>query len=206
MENNQEKNKWLTTLLLASFLGYFGAHRFYNGKYGTGIAMLLTCGGCGIWVIVDIIMIGLETFTDANGKAITSQTDKERNIASYFNTICMFRFLYSKKVEYSKNTRIHAAQSLSMWGINIMVALLSRFVSIILNIFINLSKTYSSNGLVMILGILSFLISAIVMIISIANLVFIIIAVINAAQGKEDPAIPVIGNIAKKIFKSKINV
>ena len=51
-----EKN-WLTTLLLSIFLGSLGVHRFYAGKIGTGILMLLTLGGCGIWYWIDLIMI-----------------------------------------------------------------------------------------------------------------------------------------------------
>jgi len=61
---------WLTTLLLSIFLGYLGVHRFYVGRTGSGIAMLLTFGGCGIWTIVDIIMIATGSFTDANGQPL----------------------------------------------------------------------------------------------------------------------------------------
>ena len=62
--------KWLTTFLLCTFLGYWGAHRFYVGKTGTGIAQLLTAGGCGIWALIDFIMILLGKFTDAEGRVI----------------------------------------------------------------------------------------------------------------------------------------
>lgn len=48
---------WTTALLLCIFLGIFGAHRFYAGKIGTGILMLITGGGVGIWVLIDLIMI-----------------------------------------------------------------------------------------------------------------------------------------------------
>jgi TM2 domain-containing membrane protein YozV len=57
-------------MLLCFFLGSFGVHRFYTGKIVTGILMLLTLGGCGIWALIDFIMILVGSFTDADGKPI----------------------------------------------------------------------------------------------------------------------------------------
>ena len=62
--------RWLIALLLCFFLGCLGIHRFYVGKTGSGIAMLLTCGGCGIWALVDFIMILVNSFTDKDGRPL----------------------------------------------------------------------------------------------------------------------------------------
>ena len=64
-----EKN-FVATLLLAILLGCLGVHRFYVGKIGTGIVMLLTLGGLGIWTLIDIIMIAVGNFKDSSGLPI----------------------------------------------------------------------------------------------------------------------------------------
>lgn len=52
----KECNKWVA-LLLCIFLGFFGAHKFYEGKIGMGILYLFTCGLFGIGWIIDIISL-----------------------------------------------------------------------------------------------------------------------------------------------------
>ena len=71
-----EKQK-TTTILLAFFLGALGIHRFYVGKTGTGIIMLLltlTIIGIyisGIWATIDLVMIILDKFKDGKGLIIS---------------------------------------------------------------------------------------------------------------------------------------
>ena len=61
---------FVPAVLLCFFLGMFGIHRFYVGKIGTGILMLLTLGGLGIWTLVDFIMLVVGSFKDKNGLLI----------------------------------------------------------------------------------------------------------------------------------------
>ena len=49
-------NKW-TAFFLCLFLGYLGAHKFYEGKGGMGILYLLTMGLFGFGWIIDTIAI-----------------------------------------------------------------------------------------------------------------------------------------------------
>src|SRR4051812_27782045 len=68
-------------LALAAVLGPFGAHRFYAGKTGTGILMLCTLGGAGLWWLYDIILVSGGSFRDAQGRLI-SRWDPEQPSSS----------------------------------------------------------------------------------------------------------------------------
>ena len=78
--------EWLVTILLCFFLGIWGIHRFYVGKIGTGILMIFTLGGLGIWYLIDLIMIALGSFRDFDGREITHNSgtimDKSDNSSS----------------------------------------------------------------------------------------------------------------------------
>lgn len=76
----------LATTLFAWFLGIFGAHRFYLGKIGTAVTMLILgiigvttwcllvgmpfLGAVGIWALIDFIYAVAGLMKDKEGKLI----------------------------------------------------------------------------------------------------------------------------------------
>jgi len=68
-----EGKDWLTTVLLCFFLGVFGIHRFYTGHTAIGVVQLLTLGGCGIWALIDFIIIIVGNFKDSNGNLLVKR-------------------------------------------------------------------------------------------------------------------------------------
>jgi TM2 domain-containing membrane protein YozV len=69
MEEYSPKSR-LAVTLLSWFLGGIGVHRFYLGKVGTGILMIVTVGGAGIWWLIDFIMAVSGAMKDKEGRPI----------------------------------------------------------------------------------------------------------------------------------------
>lgn len=63
----------LVAFLLCTFVftGVLGFHRFYVGKVGSGILMICTLGGLGIWFAIDWFLIVFGKFRDAENKLVS---------------------------------------------------------------------------------------------------------------------------------------
>lgn len=67
------QRSYLIALLLSIFVGHFGIDRFYMGLVGTGLLKLFTFGGCGVWTIIDWILIATNNLKDADGKYLRQE-------------------------------------------------------------------------------------------------------------------------------------
>lgn len=53
----EKKVNWVLALVMSIFFGSIGVDRFMMGQIGLGILKLITLGGCGIWWLIDVILI-----------------------------------------------------------------------------------------------------------------------------------------------------
>ncbi|MET8942161.1 TM2 domain-containing protein [Streptomyces sp. NPDC004542] len=57
--------------ILQIFLGSLGIGRFYVGSVGVGLAQLFTCGGLGLWALIDgILFLTSNDRTDKQGRIL----------------------------------------------------------------------------------------------------------------------------------------
>ncbi len=88
---NAPQKHWLTTLILCWFLGFFGVHRMYAGRVGSGLVLLywtfvsalvtylnvylgISCFVCvGAVVVNDFVLIVMRKFKDCYGREISKE-------------------------------------------------------------------------------------------------------------------------------------
>lgn len=59
---------YLAVFFISFLWGTFGVDRMYLGKWGTGILKLVTVGGFGLWVLVDLLLIMTGAMRDKQGR------------------------------------------------------------------------------------------------------------------------------------------
>lgn len=70
MPTEQPPRHFLAVFFLSFLWGTFGVDRFYLGKMGTGLLKLITFGGMGIWVVIDLVLIMSGNMRDKYGRAM----------------------------------------------------------------------------------------------------------------------------------------
>jgi TM2 domain-containing membrane protein YozV len=76
-----EGQSFVTTLLLSFFLGVFGADRLYLGYIGLGILKVITLGGIGIWVLIDLILLASGRLKDRLGRPLVGANSNTTAVA-----------------------------------------------------------------------------------------------------------------------------
>lgn len=69
-EKTSSKNR-IVALLLCVFLGIFGAHKFYLGKFGVGLVYIFTYGLFGIGWLIDLVTLIAGNPLDKKGLRLT---------------------------------------------------------------------------------------------------------------------------------------
>ncbi len=93
------KRHYLVVFFFSMMWGIFGVDRFYLGKVWTGILKLLTLGGFGIWLIVDLASILSGTVRDKQGYELQEMSrfkplvKKIMVISSVITTVIVIAYL-----------------------------------------------------------------------------------------------------------------
>ena len=111
--NTPSGKNYLATGLLSIFLGIFGAHRFYLGKIGSGLAQFFTLGGLGIWTFIDILMILFGTVKDSKDQIVTKDPKSSKILYGIFGFVVLVALVSPKNKRHSGSSDSSSSSSSS---------------------------------------------------------------------------------------------
>ncbi len=71
---------FVVAFILSWLLGIFGVDRFYLGYTGLGVVKLLTAGGCGVWALIDLILLVTGNMSDSQGRPLQFRTKNVKTV------------------------------------------------------------------------------------------------------------------------------
>ena len=66
----RSNRNYIAAVVLVVFFGFLGAHRFYAGRWVTGLLEAITLGGLGVWWIIDIFIVSTGSLKDDTRRRI----------------------------------------------------------------------------------------------------------------------------------------
>ena len=106
MKEEKSKKSWIVSFILCFFLGIFGIHNFYVKKIKKGIIQMITLGGLGIWVLVDLICIIQQKYKDKDGNIILKKESENqvlKLVIVFMIVSIVCGIIYSIKLIYNVN-------------------------------------------------------------------------------------------------------
>ena len=84
------------TFFFCLFGGPVGLHRMYVRRYVTAFLMIITLGGGGIWIIIDLIRIRKNKFKDWHHLPVSEIRRPKDKVAVFFSllSVVLARFVY----------------------------------------------------------------------------------------------------------------
>lgn len=104
-----EGKSFVVTWLLSLLLGGLGVDRFYLGKVGTGILKLITFGGLGIWILIDLILVLVGAQRDKRGMPLVGYDQNKKVAWIVTGALVAFSLIFSAVSAGTRSTHIAIA-------------------------------------------------------------------------------------------------